>query len=200
MLNPFQEQPATIIKVGGSLFDSPDLGSRLESFLQTHQFPNPVLISVGAVFADVIRRLDRIHQLEDSVSHLLGTNTLNLSSRFVASLSDKLVQTSCPVQVSTLREQEHVPVFDASEFTLEHSLLPSSWDVTSDSIAAWLCSLHPESQLVLLKSRRAPLPLTFFDAAQNGLVDLHFPNVASDLDTIYWCNFRDDSPTIHQWK
>ncbi|QDT30801.1 amino acid kinase family protein [Thalassoglobus polymorphus] len=200
MLNTFKEHPATIIKLGGSLFDLPDLGTRLEDFLERHRFPNPILIPGGGPFADAVRELDQLHHLGDTASHEIGTHTLSLSARFVASLSNRFVLTTSPDEFDRCWTQQTIPIFDAAAMTMKHSPLPSSWDVTSDSIAAWTCSLHSESQLVLVKSADLPTSLSYQGATQAGLVDAHFPNIAENLTNISWCNLRGESPTISCWK
>jgi hypothetical protein len=51
-----------------------------------------------------------------------------------------------------------------------------SWDVTSDSLAAWLASRLDADRLVLVKSAPPPpLPLTPARLAAAGLVDAAFP-------------------------
>ena len=79
----FQNQPLTIIKLGGSLFDFPDLSKRLLQFLDRHQFENPLIIPGGGKFADEVRKLDQRNNLGNALSHELGIRTLAISSRFV---------------------------------------------------------------------------------------------------------------------
>jgi len=57
-----------------------------------------------------------------------------------------------------------VPVLAPSRWLREADPLPHSWDVTSDSIAAWVAGAAGASQLVLVKPR----------GAQGNLVDSQF--------------------------
>jgi hypothetical protein len=68
-------------------------------------------------------------------------------------------------------------------------LLPHSWDVTSDSIAAWLAA-RSASELVLLKST-LPASCTLTSAAAEGYVDRYFPQAAQDLPRARCVNLRD---------
>ena len=60
-----------VIKVGGSLFDWPDLPHRLAAFLDQSRGQEPcfreqaVLIAGGGPFADVIRTMDQVHDPGD---------------------------------------------------------------------------------------------------------------------------------------
>ena len=57
----------TIVKVGGSLFDWPELPVRLTAYIEQRRAMGPieqtVLIAGGGPAADWIRALDRIHGL-----------------------------------------------------------------------------------------------------------------------------------------
>ncbi len=62
-----------VIKVGGSLFDWPELPRRLAAFLDRNRSHEPclreqaVLIAGGGPFADIIRTMDKTHSLGDEI-------------------------------------------------------------------------------------------------------------------------------------
>lgn len=200
MLNAFQNKPLTLIKLGGSLFDMPGLATRLLGFLDQHQFESPLIIPGGGKFADEVRSLDQQQNLGNILSHELGIRTLAISSRFVVGLSEKFylaTPNDLPDINATLARY---PIADVSEFVLEHCPLPNSWDVTSDSIAGWMTSLHPGSHLVLLKSLPLPDGISLSQAAELNLVDAEFPRVASTLKRLSWCHFRSDEQKLIHWK
>lgn len=199
MLSTLCESPVTVIKLGGSLFDLPDLGSRLLRFLNGQTFARPVIIPGGGRFADEVRRVDELLGLGDDLAHELGVRTLSLTSRLIAGLSERFQLATSPDQLSSIWEAGLLPVLDIAELTLQHSPLPASWAVTSDSIAAWVCSLHEESQLVLVKSVPLGGSPSLSDAAELGLVDGYFPNAASGLQHLSWCNLRDAAPRLEPW-
>lgn len=199
-MNIFIDRPNTIIKLGGSLFNLPGLADHLLKFLAFHDFESPLILPGGGRFADVIRNLDQTHSLDVKHSHELGIKTLALSAQFVAGLSPKFrlifpTSTNCEIDNSTVYS-----VVDPTEFVLNYSPLPPTWDVTSDSIAAWLTSLHPQSNLVLLKSVRLPNDLSLCRSAELNLVDAEFPKAAAKLQKISWCNFRDDERELNNWR
>ena len=62
------------------------------------------------------------------------------------------------------------------------TILPQSWDVTSDSIAAYVARRAGARRLILLKSTDDPAPGDWEQASRRGFVDRHFPAiVAPDL-------------------
>jgi 5-(aminomethyl)-3-furanmethanol phosphate kinase len=89
-------------------------------------------------------------------------------------------------------------IFDPSRFletiepTLGGDLLPVSWDVTSDSIAARIGGLLGCRELVLLKSCLPGQDVTSLDrAADSQYVDRAFPRFARDLVEVRFVNLDD---------
>jgi hypothetical protein len=68
--------------------------------------------------------------------------------------------------------------------------LPHSWDVTSDSISAFVASKLRAHELVLFKSTPLPANTTRFQAATEGLVDRHFAQAAVSIQSVRWVNLR----------
>lgn len=186
-------QPIVLMKCGGSLFDLPDLGSRLELLLPQLSPSRCVIVPGGGALVDVIRDWDRLHQLGEQRSHELAIDCLSISARFLAALSPQLeLVKSLAVLPAHWSERSTTPVLDLSSRAFEDSTsghrLPSSWDVTSDSLAAALAQDLGASRLLLLKSVDAPRP-GLAAAVARGEVDRWFPNVINHL-AIDWVNLR----------
>jgi aspartokinase-like uncharacterized kinase len=77
--------------------------------------------------------------------------------------------------------------------------LPHSWRTTSDAIAAWIARIIGAAELVLLKSAPLPESTTLADAAQAGLVDPVFPELARSLPHVSWVHARSPRPEIQPW-
>ena len=82
-------RPVNILKVGGSLYDLPDLGSRLQPWLSQAKSTDIILVPGGGVTVDVIRDFDRIHRLGEKRAHWLALYAMRLNAEFLA----KLLQT-----------------------------------------------------------------------------------------------------------
>ena len=61
----------SVFKVGGSLFDLPDLGQRL-AWLAEAQLSTVLLVPGGGPTAEIIRNLDRRHRLGEEAAHWLA--------------------------------------------------------------------------------------------------------------------------------
>jgi len=85
-----------------------------------------------------------------------------------------------------------------SEPNLPGTKLPTSWDVTSDSIAARLAVVLQADELVLLKSSSPAASLDFQQLAKSGYVDQQFASMKPELPAIRLVNFRDLSASLEQ--
>src|SRR5262245_62868008 len=114
--------PLTVVKVGGSLFDLPDLGPRLRRWLGQLPAGEVLLVPGGGATADVVRAFDRVHHLGEEAAHWLALRAMSVNAALLESLAPG------------------VPVLDALAFARDDEgrpgRLPHCWAVTSDSVAA----------------------------------------------------------------
>ena len=176
----------TVVKVGGSLFDWPELSSRLQLFLATLKETNVLLIPGGGPTADVIRQLDQRHHLGEETSHWLALHALALNARFLEKIlsSSQVVEDLDAAGSCWLRGI--TPILDMYQFArgdearADH--LPHTWQVTSDSLAARVALVAQATKLILLKSKDAPSE-DWLQAAKVGYVDEQFAKVIEKAST-----------------
>jgi aspartokinase-like uncharacterized kinase len=173
-------QPPVVVKVGGSLFDWPDLTPRLTDYLATLTGKNVLLVPGGGSAADAVRAYDRTHGLGDEASHWLALRALSLNAHLLAALlPDAQVVEGLNAARSVWRRGRQ-PVLDVYRFARGDEGRPGSlhhsWAVTSDSLAARVAAVADAERLVLLKS--APVPAAdWVEAARLGYVDEMFDTV-----------------------
>lgn len=194
--------PVSIVKVGGSLLDWPDLPARLTAFLHERREADPavldVLICGGGPFVETIRELDRVHGLADFAAHWLAIQAMNLASTVLLCLLPGAVGVHQLDAIGRDWPRKEIPLLVPSvameELEANHpNPLPASWDVTSDSIAAWIAGTVRARSLVLLKSADLPPKPTRETAAQLGRVDPYFPLISSPIADVQYLNLRDPS-------
>jgi aspartokinase-like uncharacterized kinase len=167
-----------VVKVGGSLYDLPDLGARLLEWLA--QFPSKqvLLVPGGGPTADAVRKLDRRHNLGEEVAHWLALQALALNAHFLAALvPEATVVESCEQRSKRISVLDPLAFCRADERDHPADALPHTWDVTSDSIAARVAVAGNARQLILLKSATIPAEMKWEDASRAGYVDRFFPAV-----------------------
>lgn len=175
-----------VAKVGGSLFDLPDVRERVRRWLVTVN-ESVLLVPGGGTGADVIRRLDRVHGIGEEQAHWLALRVLTVNAHFLAALLD------APV-VSAPSHPPPLAVLDPHAFCLGDErcavALPHSWQVTSDSIAARVAE-RSSARLVLLKSIDLPAGISWETAARGGFVDDMFAGVVARAGLpVEWVNLR----------
>jgi aspartokinase-like uncharacterized kinase len=174
-------RPATVIKVGGSLYDLPDLGPRLRRFLQPLEDKGVLLVPGGGRTADVVRALDQVHPLGDEASHWLALRAITLNAHFLA---DLLAPAHVVDDLGALSVADGRPaILDGHAFARrderDHAAaaLPHCWKATSDALALRAACVLQARRLVLLKSVSIPRGTDWSTAARYGWVDETFPEM-----------------------
>ena len=166
---------AAVVKVGGSLFDLPDLGPRLRAWLDTLGACPVLLVPGGGAAADVVRDLDRRHRLGEEASHWLALQALSLTGRFLqallpgAPLVHDLHRGALAGRRAVHSILDPLPFAQADEGL--PGCLPHCWDVTSDAVAARAAVVAGAGKLVLLKSATIAADLGWEEAGRRGFVD-----------------------------
>jgi aspartokinase-like uncharacterized kinase len=172
----------TIVKVGGSLIDWPDLGPRLRRWLDANAPRETILVPGGGKLVDRVRELDGCHGLGDEVAHRMALRAMTMHADLLAAKLPGSCIIDGPDLAELLWEQGRLPILDALAFCesddANPGALPHTWAVTSDSIAAQLAVVAGAAELVLLKSAPPP-PGDVAAWADAGYVDAWLPQVLS---------------------
>jgi 5-(aminomethyl)-3-furanmethanol phosphate kinase len=196
-----KRQSPIVVKVGGSLFNWPELPRRMAAFLQTLEADDSneriILIAGGGPSVDVIRVLDELHGLGDETAHRLALLAMDLSAHILAALLPQAVAVRDLDGLRSVCSAGSIPILHPSLVWDEiessgHDVLPMSWDTTSDSIAARIAVHLAADRLILLKSAPLPVGTVRHEAARLGLVDPIFPAAAKALVVVEYVNLRDD--------
>lgn len=185
----------TVIKIGGSLFDLPDLTARLSGLLNGLENTQPLFICGGGATANLVRNWDQTFHLGDTTAHWLAIEALTLNDRLLCQLlPDSKIVTS-QAEATAVWKEARVPILSSYHYLKQTSSpqfadLPASWDVTSDSIAAWVALTWPAEELLLLKSVDLPSERTLSELAEAGFVDSYLPTFSDSLPSLRWCNLR----------
>jgi aspartokinase-like uncharacterized kinase len=138
-----------VVKVGGSLGQRPQALRRLMTTLaRLGRTRRLVVVGGGGRFADEVRRADRRFDLTGSASHWMAILAMDQFAHLIGDLARGAVVVR---EASELRPRR-LNVLAPSTWLRRADPLPHSWEVTSDSIAAWVARTLHARRLVLLKS------------------------------------------------
>ena len=192
-----------VVKVGGSLYDLPDLGARLRRWLEKAGTRPTVLVPGGGPTADVVRNLDRRLHLGEEAAHWLALRALSLNAHFLAHLLPGAVVCDGPGACAADPSRAPLAVLDAHAFARADEgrpgCLPHVWDAASDSLAARVAVVARASRLLLLKSVTIPAGVGWAEAGRLGLVDPLFARVLEQAGPglrVEAINLRAGPPTL----
>ncbi len=174
-----------IIKLGGSLFEATQTPQLVQAWLKKNPEPRNVWLTGGGRWADEVRRFDQTQTVSATSIHWAAISAMSLTANLLAGWFPSWPQVSSCDQLDRWQQADDGPtnVILSTESILRRLKcdLPCSWDVTSDSIAAWLAVKLSIPQLVLLKACEIPDndPQAL---AQLGIVDRYLPTI--DLSCI----------------
>jgi aspartokinase-like uncharacterized kinase len=186
-----------VVKVGGSLYDLPDLGSRLRGWLsECCSGASVILVPGGGPTVDAVRHLDSLHALGEETSHWLALRALALNARFLASLlpSSRVVTDVGEWDKITLA------ILDVHEFARidegRPGHLPHCWSVTSDAFAARVAVVFNADALILLKSTTISVGIDWREAGRRGWVDEIFAESLRDAPA----DLRVSAVNLRMWS
>lgn len=124
-----------VVKIGGSLFPkyAIDLANQLEN-------TGSVIILGGGEFANLIRRYDDEIKFSQETNHWTAIDCMDIIAKLV---NDKVDSAKLAYSIDEIREisdKGFTPIFVVSEFLRKEDPFECSWDVTSDSIAAYVAN------------------------------------------------------------
>lgn len=163
-----------VVKIGGSLLGSPELERWLGLFAKFSD-GNIIIVPGGGVFADAVRDAQKVSKISDACAHKLAVLAMDQFGLLLANMNPDLAVARTEMEIDERTWQHRCIVWLPSQMVLADDSIPKSWDVTSDSIAAWLAEKVDAQQLVLVKSDKpngAELCLRMM--TESGVVDEAF--------------------------
>jgi len=157
----------TVVKLGGGVLASVDVLDAVLSTLHAAAVSHPLLIVPGGgPFADTVRDVDRRLGLSDDAAHWMAVLAMDQHARLIADRLASAELVKEPREIAGANAARKIPVLAPFRWLLDADPLPHSWDVTSDSIAAWVAGELGARRLVLIKPRGVH--------ASSGPVDPYF--------------------------
>jgi len=188
-----------VVKIGGSLFDYPDLATAWNQWVSRESKMMTVMIAGGGPYADLVRQWDKQFQLSEETAHWMCVTSMSITATLLHQQLPGTLLIDDWQELIKWRSSDKPAgssVFLAESFlkTIETSLpgdsLPQTWAVSSDSIAARLAEVLSAEELVLCKSASISPGSGWQQLADEGFVDQYFPEIAARLPVVRWLNLR----------
>lgn len=141
-----------IVKIGGSLLGSPELSRWLEVLVKFSK-GHVIIVPGGGLFADAVREAQNLTNASDAIAHQLALLAMDQFGLLLAGMNDGLVTASSELEIAERGWQHRAMVWLPSQMILADQSIPQNWQVTSDSLSAWLANKLGAEQLILVKSK-----------------------------------------------
>ena len=125
-----------VVKIGGSLF--PDYAIELAKKLKN---TDSLIILGGGEFANLIRQYDSTQSFSAEVTHYTAIDCMDIIAKLVDDRVDSAKLAFSIDEIDEISNEGFTPIFVVSDFLKRDDPFECSWDVTSDSIAAYVAHL-----------------------------------------------------------
>jgi 5-(aminomethyl)-3-furanmethanol phosphate kinase len=182
----FKGKSMWVVKIGGSLLGSPELERWLELFVK-YSDGNIIIVPGGGVFADAVREAQALTKISDACAHKLAVLAMDQFGMLLANMNPLLATAKTECEIDERTWQHRAIVWLPSHMVLSDDTIPQSWDVTSDSLAAWLATKLNAKQLILVKSEKPnDSQLCLKRMTQDGMVDEAFSDFTLNSNFSRW--------------
>jgi 5-(aminomethyl)-3-furanmethanol phosphate kinase len=173
----------SIVKLGGSYAFANQLNDWLGALVACAG--HVVVVPGGGPFADAVRLAQSQMGFDEQAAHHMALLAMDQYGCALASLGAGLTIAPSLAAIRRVVRKGGVPIWSPTRMVLDAKDVPASWDVTADSLAAWIAGKLRAKQVLLLK-QVAPSgdAIRADDLVVRGIIDPAFPRfiAASGVD------------------
>jgi dihydroneopterin aldolase len=164
----------TVVKVGGSYAFSSALKSWIDAVAACAG--RVVVVPGGGPFAETVRAAQPKMGFDDRAAHEMALLAMEQYGCALASLGAGWRLAASAAAIRDVLREGGVPVWSPTPMLREANDVPWSWDVTSDSLAAWLAGRIGAQRVLLVKQLEPPAGrLRAAALVADGIIDPAFP-------------------------
>ncbi len=184
MLRNRKSSSAAIVKLGGSLARTQQCSAWLDALAA---WGGPlILVPGGGDFADCVRAAQGAMGFSDTAAHRMALMAMGQFGIALAAYSDAFTLAASRDELDSALSAGEIPVWLPEKMVFGASDVPKCWEVTSDSLAAWLAATYDARRLLLIKASDLAAPGSVRDLAADKIVDPLFPRFAARSHAEVW--------------
>jgi 5-(aminomethyl)-3-furanmethanol phosphate kinase len=163
-----------VVKLGGSHAFAPELRTWLGAIAEARG--RAVIVPGGGPFANAVRAAQAGMGFDERAAHAMAMMAMAQFGRALMSFEPTIRLATSRAAIRHALREGMIPVW-SPEAMATAAGLPETWELTSDSLAAWLAgSLGAESLFLIKHGRFDGRTLDARDLAARGVVDPLFPH------------------------
>lgn len=165
-----------VVKLGGSTAEGGELRTWIAA-LASAALPL-VVVPGGGPFAELVRTEQKRMGFSDDAAHAMAILAMDAFGRVILDGEARLAPARSLDEVVRVLGEGKIPVWLPSSMTIGSTDIPASWDITSDSLAAWLAGRIGAETLLLVKQTQAfSSEDSVADLMARGIVDPAFAEI-----------------------
>jgi len=168
----------TVVKLGGSLEREGLLSPLLKVLASVaRDGQGPLVIPGGGRFADAVREACARDDPGPDAAHWAAVHAIDQLAHLLVGWTEGAALVASAGDAQAAAAAGRLAILAPDAWLRREDPRPHSWDVTGDSIAAWIAHRLGASRLVLVKSvPPAGADVTLEDLARRGIVDAYLPS------------------------
>jgi aspartokinase-like uncharacterized kinase len=168
-----------IIKLGGSLSRSDNLMKCLNAIEQDYRNQAVVIVPGGGAFADQVRLAQQHWQFDDRTAHAMAILAMQQTALMFKGLKPGFAVATTAAAIQERLNRQKTVIWSPEIAELDDAGIEAGWDITSDSLAAWLAQKLSATELILVKSAAIDAQLNRQQLAERQIVDKAFCGFAA---------------------
>ena len=169
-----------IIKLGGSLSQADTLLNCLDKIEKNYKHQKVIIVPGGGAFADQVRMAQSHWQFDDSIAHKMAILAMQQMALLIQGLKSEWMIAETTTHLTEGLKTNNVLIWSPCNKELAANDIAESWDITSDSLAAWLANKLSAQHLILVKSATIDQNLSLQELSQTGIIDKCFCEFVAD--------------------
>jgi len=142
----------TLVKVGGGLLGKAGAFDLvIEALTAFRPGRRIVVLPGGGPFADAVRQMFRRVKIGEDAAHWMAVLGMDQYAHALAARAPGAALVEQPAEIRAALDAGRLPVLAPYRWFKAADPLPHSWEVTSDSIAAWFAGALGARRVVLIK-------------------------------------------------
>ncbi|MBZ9601293.1 amino acid kinase family protein [Phyllobacterium chamaecytisi] len=173
-----------VVKLGGSTAGHAEM-QRWIDLLASANFPL-VIVPGGGPFADQVRTSQKRLGYSDDAAHAMAILAMDQFGIAIAERHPQLRVARSISQIGEVLDAGATPVWLPSSMTLDAVDIPCSWQITSDSLSAWLArQLSADTLLLVKQTDEYTHYTTVRELAAVGIVDSMLPDMLGEGTSLH---------------
>jgi aspartokinase-like uncharacterized kinase len=161
-----------VIKLGGSLLETAALPACLTAIAR--RAGSVIIVPGGGPFAEQVRIAQSQWHFDDVAAHRMAILAMQQMALLLHSLRPEFPIVTDSESIRYASQVKPVLIWSPQVEQLDQAGIAASWDITSDSLAAWLAGYIEAEELIIVKSAPIPAQASLPDLQQQGILDAAF--------------------------